>query len=75
VAPPPAGFTAEVLEAAVRAAAQVVAVSCPPINEDRGVTLVARWGEQLDVRHIAAAIVDERERSSARSWRPPSMPA
>jgi hypothetical protein len=64
VAPPPAEFTAELLEAAVRAAAQVVAVSCPPINEDQGVILVARWGEQLDVRHITEAIVDERELSA-----------
>ena len=55
VAPPPAGFTAELLEAAVRKAAEVVAVPCPPINEDQGVTLVARWGEQLDVHHIIGA--------------------
>jgi hypothetical protein len=55
VAPPPAGFTAELLEAAVRKAAAAVAVPCPPINEDQGVTLVARWGEQLDVHHITEA--------------------
>ncbi len=54
VAPPPAGFTAELLEAAVRKAAQVVAVACPPVDEDQEVILVARWGEQLDVRHIGA---------------------
>jgi hypothetical protein len=59
VASPPAGFTAELLEAAVRAVAQAVAVSCPPINEDQGVTLVARWGEQLDVRHITEAGDDQ----------------
>jgi hypothetical protein len=64
VAPPPAGFTAELLEAAVRAAAQAVAVPCPPVDEDQGVTLVARWGEQLDVRHITEADVDERELSA-----------
>jgi hypothetical protein len=52
VAPPPAGFTAALLEAAVRRAAAAVAVACPPVDEDQGVTLVARWGEQLDVRHI-----------------------
>jgi hypothetical protein len=52
VAPPPAGFTAELLEAAVRKAAQAVAVACPPVDQDEGVTLVARWGEQLDVRYI-----------------------
>jgi hypothetical protein len=63
VAPPPAGFTGELLEAAVRKAAQVVAVACPPINEDQGVTLIARWGEQLDVRHITET-GDEAELSS-----------
>jgi hypothetical protein len=29
-----------------------VAVACPPVEEDEGVTLMARWGEQLHVRHI-----------------------
>jgi hypothetical protein len=52
VAPPPSGFTAELLERAVRQAAAAVAVPCPMVDEDQGVTLVARWGEQLDVRHI-----------------------
>jgi hypothetical protein len=52
VAPPPAGFTAELLERAVRQAAATVAVPCPPVDQDPGVTLMARWGEQLDVRHI-----------------------
>ena len=52
VAPPPAGFTADVLEAAVRKAAATVTVACPPVDQGQGVTLVARWGEQLDVRHI-----------------------
>jgi replication initiator protein RepSA len=55
VAPPPAGFTAELLEAAVRKAAHVVAIACPAVDEDQGVTLTARWGEQLDVRHITEA--------------------
>ena len=64
VAPPPAGFTAELLEAAVRAVAQAVAVPCPPVDEDQGVTLVARWGVQLNVRHITEAGVDERELSA-----------
>jgi hypothetical protein len=63
VATAPAGFTAELLEAAVRKAAQVVAVACPPIDEDQGVTLVARWGEQLDVRHITES-GDEEELSA-----------
>jgi hypothetical protein len=55
VAPPPAGFTAELLEAAVRKAAEAVTVPCPALDEDQGVTLVARWGEQLDVRRITEA--------------------
>jgi hypothetical protein len=52
VAPPPARFTADLLERAVRQAAATVAVPCPMVEEDQGVTLIARWGEQLDVRHI-----------------------
>jgi hypothetical protein len=55
VAPPPAGFTAELLERAVRQAAATVAVPCPAVHEDQAVTLVARWGEQLDVHHITDA--------------------
>jgi hypothetical protein len=43
VAPPPAGFTAELLERAVRQAAAAVAVPCPPVDQDQGVTLIARW--------------------------------
>jgi hypothetical protein len=54
VAPPSAEFTAELLEAAVRQAAATVTVPCPPLGDDQGVTLTARWGEQLDVRHIGA---------------------
>jgi hypothetical protein len=53
VAAPPAGFAAELLERAVRHAAASVTVPCPVIDEDQGVTLTARWGEQLDVHHIA----------------------
>jgi hypothetical protein len=45
-------FTAGLLEAAVKEAAATVAVSCPTMDEDQGVTLIARWGEQLHVRHI-----------------------
>jgi hypothetical protein len=52
VAPPPAGFTAELLEAAVRKAAEAVTVPCPVVDQGQGVTLTARWGEQLDVRQI-----------------------
>jgi hypothetical protein len=55
VAPPPAEFTADVLERAVRRVAAAVSVPCPMVDEDQGVTLVARWGEQLDVRHITEA--------------------
>jgi hypothetical protein len=55
LAPPPPGFTAELLEAAVRKAAEAVAVPCPAVDEDQAVTLVARWGEQLDVRRITEA--------------------
>jgi hypothetical protein len=54
VAPPAAGFTAELLEAAVRLAATTVAVPCPALDEDQDVTLAARWGEELDVRTITA---------------------
>jgi hypothetical protein len=50
LAPPPAGFTAELLEEAVRLAAAAVTVPCPPV--DGGPARYARWGEQLDVRNI-----------------------
>jgi hypothetical protein len=50
--PPPAGFTAELLEAAVRQAAATVTVPCPAVDDDQGVTLTAGWGEQLDIRHL-----------------------
>jgi hypothetical protein len=55
VAPPPSGFTAELLERAVRRAGASVAFPCPALDEDQGVTLIARWGEQLDVRRITEA--------------------
>jgi hypothetical protein len=54
VAPPPVGFTACLLEEAIRQAAATVAVPCPPVDLHQGLTLTARWGEQLDVRHIGA---------------------
>ena len=47
MAPPPAGFTADLLERAVRQAATTVSVPCPAVDDDQAVTLVARWGEQL----------------------------
>jgi hypothetical protein len=50
LAPPPAGFTAELLEEALRLAVPAVRVPCPPVDgeQDR----YARWGEQLDVHNI-----------------------
>ena len=51
LAPPPEGFTAELLEEAVRQAAAAVTVPCPPLQED-GPGRYARWGEQLDVHNI-----------------------
>jgi hypothetical protein len=52
VLPPPEEFTAGLLEQAVKEAAATVTVACPVVDEDQGVTLVARWGEQLHVRHL-----------------------
>jgi hypothetical protein len=51
LAPPPAGFTAELLEEALRQAAPMVRVPCPPLD-DGGLGRYARWGKQLDVRNI-----------------------
>jgi hypothetical protein len=39
-------------------------VPCPVVDEDQAVTLVARWGEQLDVRHITEAGDDDKELSA-----------
>jgi hypothetical protein len=47
VKPTPQEFTAEVLERAVREAARGVAVRCGAVS--------AEWGDQLDIRRIAAA--------------------
>jgi hypothetical protein len=52
VLPPAEEFTADLLEQTVREAAATVAVACPPVDRNEGVTLVARWGEQLHMRHI-----------------------
>jgi hypothetical protein len=52
VLPPPEEFSAALLEEAVKEAAATVVVACPPVGDNEGVTLVARWGEQLHVRHI-----------------------
>jgi hypothetical protein len=51
LAPPPAGFSAALLEDALGQAVQAVRVPCPPV-EDGGPSRYARWGEQLDVRNI-----------------------
>ena len=61
---PPSGFTAELLEEAVRQTAASVAVPCPMVDKDQSVTLTARWGEQLDVRQITEAGDDDRELSA-----------
>jgi hypothetical protein len=63
MAPPPSEFTADLLEQAVRQAAATVAVPCPMMTEDQDVILTARWGEQLDVRHITET-GDEEELSA-----------
>ena len=54
VLPPPEEFSAVLLEEAVKEAAATVAVACPSVNNDQGVALIARWGEQLDVHNITA---------------------
>jgi hypothetical protein len=51
LAPPPEGFTAAVLEDALRLAVPAVRVPCPAL-EAGGPERYARWGEQLDVRNI-----------------------
>jgi hypothetical protein len=49
LAPPPEGFTAALLEKALREAVAAVRVPCPPLDGPRR---HARWGTQLDVRNI-----------------------
>jgi hypothetical protein len=51
LAPPPARFTAALLEEALRQAVPAIRVPCPPLD-DGGPGRYARWGEQLDVRNI-----------------------
>jgi hypothetical protein len=60
VALPPGSFTTDLLEQATRQAAAIVSVPCPPLDNDQRVTLMARWGEQLDVRRITCQNDDER---------------
>ncbi|MGH2827711.1 MAG: replication initiator [Actinomycetota bacterium] len=55
VPPPPANFTVEVLEDAIRAAADWVSAPVPEMDGDDSITVVARWGEQLHVRPITGA--------------------
>jgi hypothetical protein len=52
VLPPPEESSAALLEEAVKAAAATVTVAGPPVDDNQGLTLMARWGEQLHVRHI-----------------------
>jgi hypothetical protein len=63
LAPPPAPFTAGLLEEALRQAVPVVRVPCPPLD-DGGPGRYARWGEQLDVRNITTAEDQEGELSA-----------
>jgi len=51
--PPPEGFTAELLEEAIRQAAAAVTVPCPALD-DGGPVRYARWGDQLDVHNITS---------------------
>jgi hypothetical protein len=50
LASPPEGFTAALLEKALREAVAAVGVVCPPLDKEPA--RYARWGEQLDVRNI-----------------------
>jgi hypothetical protein len=63
LAPPPAPFTAALLEEALGQAVPAVRVPCPPLN-DGGPGRYARWGEQLDVRNITTAEDQEGELSA-----------
>jgi hypothetical protein len=53
LAPPPAPFTAAMLEDAFCQVVPKVRVPCPPL--DAGPGRYARWGEQLDVRNITSS--------------------
>jgi hypothetical protein len=48
--PPPAPFTADLLEDALKEAVPAVRAPCPPVGD--GPSRYARWGEQLDVHNI-----------------------
>jgi hypothetical protein len=64
VALPPAGFTAELLAAAIRDAATTVAVKLPATS--RAPVRSVGWGEQLDIRCIGAEADDLKHR--LRQW-------
>jgi hypothetical protein len=64
LAPPPAPFTAGLLEEALRQAVPVVRVPCPPLD-DGGPGRYARWGEQLDVHNITRQDDDQEGELSA----------
>jgi hypothetical protein len=64
LAPPPEGFTAAVLEDALRLAVPAVRVPCPAL-EAGGPERYARWGEQLDVRNITREDDDQAGELSA----------
>jgi hypothetical protein len=49
LAPPPAPFTADLLEEALNESVPAVRVPCPPVDSRER---YARWGEQLDIRNI-----------------------
>ena len=53
VEPPPAGFDAELLAEAIRAAVPTVEVVLPAVGDGR--TRTGRWGTQVDIRVIASA--------------------
>ena len=53
VAPPPAAFTVEVLEQAVRAVRDSAVVSCPELAALGRSDTSIRWGDAIDVRAIA----------------------
>jgi hypothetical protein len=66
VAPPPAPFTADLLERAVREAAARVYAPLPPLGDHPGEPArCARWGAQLDVRHLRTTVEQSAEQAAA----------
>jgi hypothetical protein len=64
LAPPPAPFTAALLEKALRLAVPTVRVPCPAL-EDGGPDRYARWGDQLDIHNITTDSDDQAGELSA----------